>query len=79
MKFDVSLQIEFKHRQQCNKFAVFIRKGMPRFFECKAERCVWMKFDSMESRDKVKAILLKQVKCCDVRYRESGVEYLYVN
>lgn len=79
MKFDVSLQIEFKNRQRCNKFAKFISKGMPRYYDSKAERCVWMRFDSVESRNNVKEVLLKQVKECEVRYRDSGVDYLFVN
>jgi len=79
MKFDVSLQIEFKNRQRCNKFAKFIRKGMLRYYDSKAERCVWMRFDSVESRNNVKEVLLKQVKECEVRYRDSGVDYLFVN
>lgn len=75
----VTLQVEFKNRQRCNKFAKFIKKGMNRFYDCKAERCVWMKFDSLETRNNVKEVLLKQVKECEVKYRESGVDYLFVN
>ena len=77
MKFDVSLQIEFKYRQQCTRFAKMIRKGTDHF-DCKASNCVWLKFDSVESREKVKAVLLENVKC-ELRYRDSGVDYLYVN
>lgn len=77
MKFDVSLQIEFKYRQQCTCFAKMIRKGTDHF-DCKAANCVWLKFDSVESRGKVKAVLLDNVKC-ELRYRDSGVDYLYVS
>jgi hypothetical protein len=52
---------------------------MPRYYDSKAERCVWMRFDSVESRNNVKEVLLKQVKECEVRYRDSGVDYLFVN
>ena len=72
------LQIEFKNRQQCTRFAKFIQKGMQGFFESKAERCVWLKFSDVNTRERVKEILINSVSKCELRYRDSGVDYLFV-
>lgn len=76
---NTTLQIEFKRRQQCNKFAIFITKRLKGFFDGKAERCVWMKFESFETREKIKTTILKAVPKCEIKYRDSGVDYLFVN
>ena len=70
-----TLQIEFKRRQQCNRFSAYILKNMGGFFSWKAERCVWLKFDSYDTRDTVKNILLKSVPQCTLQYRDTGTEY----
>jgi hypothetical protein len=72
-----TLQVEFKYRQQCTRFAKLIQKGT-KHFDSKAERCVWLKFDSEDSREKVKKVLMENVKC-ELKYRESGVDYLFVS
>ena len=51
---------------------------MPQYFDYKAERCVWLKFDKQSTRDRVKEIILAETKY-ELRKRESGIEYLYVN
>ena len=73
------LQIEFKSRQSCTKFVKFIKKGMPGFLDSKYERCVWLKLKNEATRNKVRDILLRSVSKCELRYRDSGIDYLYVN
>jgi hypothetical protein len=78
MNLHVTLQIEFKYRQACTRFVKHIKKVMPQYFDYKAERCVWLKFDKQSTRDRVKEIILAETKY-ELRKRESGIEYLYVN
>jgi hypothetical protein len=78
MNVHVTLQIEFKYRQACAIFVKHIKKVMPQYFDYKAERCVWFKFEKKSTRDRVKEIILAETKC-ELRKRESGIEYLYVN
>ena len=73
------LQIEFKRRQACTRFVKFINKGMPGYIDSKMERCVWLKLHNVETRNKVRDIILKQVSKCEMRYRDSGIDYLFVN
>jgi hypothetical protein len=73
------LQIEFKRRQSCTKFVKFINKGMSGYIDSKAERCVWLNLRDVETRNKVRDILLKQVSKCELKYRDSGIDYLFVN
>lgn len=80
---EISLQIEFKRRQQCNKFSVYVSKNMSGFFSWKAERCVWLKFNSYNTKEIVKNSILKSVPKCELKHRETGTEYtteyLFVN
>lgn len=72
------LQIEFKNRQKCTRFAKNIKKSMGTFFDSKVETCVFLKFPNSVSRHAVKNILLKSASDFELRYRDSGVDYLYV-
>lgn len=75
-----TLQVEFTNRQQCTKFVKIIKKcnTLSRFFDFKAERCVWLKFDNPDSRERVKSVLMLQIKEAKLSYRASGIDYLIV-
>lgn len=51
---------------------------MPGFLDSKYERCVWLKLKNDSTRNKVRDILLRSVSKCELRYRDSGIDYLYV-
>ena len=75
-----TLQIEFKNRQQCKRFLKIITKNklLFQFFDFKAENCIWLKFKDGVSRQRVKDVLIKNVKDCQVMYRSSGIDYLFI-
>lgn len=74
-----TLQIEFKYRQRCTKFVKHIKKLCPQYFDGKGERCVWMKFDRVETREVVKMKVVSEIKSCEIRKRENGDDYIFVN
>lgn len=72
------LQIEFKIRQASTRFAKYISKAMPQYFVSKGNGCVMLDMGNEYTRNKVRDIIIKKVPKCEIRYRDSGVDYLYV-
>lgn len=75
-----TLQIEFESRHDCSKFKKLLLKDkvLKEFFDGKGERCIFLKFDTIEIKNKVAQTLLNLVKNISIQTRENKVDYLYV-
>lgn len=75
-----TLQLEFQSRQECNRFKKTLIKDklLATFFDGKADRCIWLKFENDFVKQQAAQTFLRIVKNISIEKRESGVEYLLI-
>jgi len=75
-----TLQIEFKTRQQMNRFVRFLKKqkNLEQYIDGKGENTVFLCFDSETMRQRVKQVILKGITNIEVITYSSGIDKLKV-
>jgi hypothetical protein len=75
-----TLQIEFKTRQQMNRFVRFLKKqkNLEQYIDGKGENTVFLCFDSEIMRQRVKQVILKGITNIEVITYNSGIDKLKV-
>jgi hypothetical protein len=75
-----TLQIEFKTRQQMNRFVRFLKKqkNLEQYIDGKGENTVFLCFDSETMRQRVKQVILKGITNIEVITYNSGIDKLKV-